>query len=138
MKFQRFQNGAAFLTKKILVADDEPLIVDLVRRKLEARGYLVCEARNGREALAQVQAEKPDLVVLDVMMPYMDGLEVLQNLRKVEATRFLPIIVLSAYEQDRRIWEKWNKPLDMLMIKPFDPVDLVNLIDTALAATETD
>jgi CheY-like chemotaxis protein len=76
--------------KKILVVDDERHIVRLIQVNLERQGYNVVTAHDGKEALEKVASEKPDLVVLDVMMPYMDGFEVLRTLRRNPETAELP------------------------------------------------
>ena len=75
------------MPKKILAVDDERHIVRLVQVNLQRAGYEVVTAYDGKEALEKVASEQPDLIVLDVMMPYMDGFEVLQNLRKNMSTR---------------------------------------------------
>lgn len=80
------------MPKKILAVDDEKHIVRLVQVNLERQGYEVVTASDGKEALEKVEEENPDLVVLDVMMPYMDGFEVLQNLRRNPSTREIPVI----------------------------------------------
>src|SRR5690606_26211955 len=72
---------------KILVVDDQPINVQLLKRKLEKEGFEILTAYNGQEALAQVAQTKPDLILLDVMMPDMDGLEVCQRLQADEASR---------------------------------------------------
>ena len=92
------------MPKKILAVDDERHIVRLVQVNLERAGYEVVTAFDGKDALEKVAAEQPDLVVLDVMMPYMDGFEVLQNLRKNPSTRELPVIMLTAKAQDADVF----------------------------------
>lgn len=82
---------------KILVADDEPLIRALLSRQLEEAGHEVVEAVDGESAVQQVQAELPDLVVLDVLMPTMTGLQVLSRLRGDPVTQTLPVILLTAF-----------------------------------------
>src|SRR5712691_2789329 len=81
---------------KILIVDDEPFNVDYLEQELEDLNYETVSARNGREALAQVAAEAPDLVLLDIMMPIMDGFEVLARLKADPAARDIPVIVISA------------------------------------------
>ncbi|MBI5689464.1 MAG: response regulator [Verrucomicrobia bacterium] len=80
----------------ILVVDDQPINVQLLKRKLEREGLRVSTAHNGLEALEQVGHEQPDLILLDVMMPDMDGIEVCQRLQSVEATRGIPVIFITA------------------------------------------
>ena len=84
------------MPKKILVVDDEKHIVRLVQVNLQKEGYEVIGAGNGREALERVAAEKPDLIVLDVMMPEMDGYETARAIRQMDRFRTLPIIALTA------------------------------------------
>ena len=80
----------------ILVVDDQPINVQLLKRKLEREGIQVTAAYNGAEALQLVKKEKPDLILLDVMMPDMDGIEVCQRLQADEATRSIPMIFITA------------------------------------------
>ena len=81
---------------KILVADDEPMIREALKRILESEGYEICEADNGKAACEAVSKNSPDLVLLDAMMPVMDGFQVLKTLRDNPATSSLPIIMLTA------------------------------------------
>jgi len=80
----------------ILVVDDQPINVQLLRRKLEREGIRVTAAYNGMEALKSVADKKPDLILLDVMMPDMDGIEVCQRLQANEDTRSIPVIFITA------------------------------------------
>src|ERR1700722_599005 len=81
---------------KILVIDDQPINVQLLKRKLEREGLEVVAAYNGRDGLALIKREKPDLVLLDVMMPDMDGIEVCQRMQADEETRPIPVIFITA------------------------------------------
>ncbi len=81
---------------KVLVVDDQPINVQLLKRKLEREGMAVATAHSGREALDLVAADKPDLILLDVMMPDMDGLEVCQHLQADDDTRSIPVIFITA------------------------------------------
>ena len=80
----------------ILVVDDEPDIVKLVTRLLEARGHRVGVARDGQEALDSAERERPDVIVLDLNLPKMDGFEVCQRLKSGEATRTIPVVMMTA------------------------------------------
>ncbi|HXJ67934.1 MAG TPA: response regulator, partial [Verrucomicrobiae bacterium] len=82
--------------QRILIADDEPDIRLVLRTRLERDGYSVLEARDGAEAVAMARSEMPDLIVLDVMMPEMDGVEVCNRLRASFTTRGIPVIMLTA------------------------------------------
>ena len=116
------------MPKKILAVDDEKHIVRLVQVNLERAGYQVVTANDGKEALEQVAAENPDLVVLDVMMPYMDGFEVLQNLRRNPATRDIPVIMLTAKAQDADVFKGWQSGVDCYLTKPFNPMELLSFV----------
>lgn len=116
------------MPRKILAVDDEKHIVRLVQVNLERAGYEVVTANDGKEALQKVEAENPDLVVLDVMMPYMDGFEVLQNLRRNPATRDIPVIMLTAKAQDADVFKGWQSGVDCYLTKPFNPMELLSFV----------
>src|SRR6266851_5571413 len=83
---------------KILIVDDEPLNVDYLEQELEDLGYETISAANGQEALEKVAAEAPDLILLDVMMPVLDGFTVCRILKDHEETRLIPIIIMTALD----------------------------------------
>lgn len=116
------------MPKKILAVDDERHIVRLVQVNLERQGYDVVTAFDGKEALEKIAAENPDLVVLDVMMPYMDGFEVLQTIRKNPDTRELPVIMLTAKAQDADVFRGWQQGVDCYLTKPFNPMELITFV----------
>jgi two-component system, OmpR family, alkaline phosphatase synthesis response regulator PhoP len=113
---------------KILVCDDERHIVRLIQVNLERQGYTVVTAFDGKEGLEKIRAEKPNLVVLDVMMPYMDGFEVLKTLRREPETEALPVIMLTAKAQDKDVFEGYHYGADMYLTKPFNPMELVSFV----------
>jgi len=121
--------------RTILVVDDEKDIRELVRFHLEQEGYALREAENGEQALAQVAAERPALVVLDLMLPGTDGLEVCRRLRAAEATRALPIIMLTAKaaEVDRVLGLELGA--DDYVTKPFSPRELVARVRAVMRRT---
>lgn len=116
------------MPKKILAVDDEKHIVRLVQVNLERAGYEVVTAYDGKEALDKVRDENPDLVVLDVMMPYMDGFEVLQTLRRNPETRDIPVIMLTAKAQDADVFKGWQSGVDCYLTKPFNPMELLSFV----------
>ncbi|HEV2471281.1 MAG TPA: response regulator [Chthonomonadales bacterium] len=122
--------------KKILAVDDERHIVRLVQVNLERAGYQVVTAFDGKEALEKVESEQPDMVVLDVMMPYMDGFEVLQQLRKNPMTRDLPVIMLTAKAQDADVFRGWQMNCDCYLTKPFNPMELISFVRRIFKAQE--
>jgi two-component system, OmpR family, alkaline phosphatase synthesis response regulator PhoP len=121
----------------VLVCDDERHIVRLIQVNLERQGYQVVTAFDGKEGLEKVRSEKPDLCVLDVMMPYMDGFEVLKNIRKDPETENLPVIMLTAKAQDKDVFEGYHYGADMYLTKPFNPMELVTFVKR-IAAGNTD
>ncbi len=120
---------------KILVCDDEKNIRRLVQVNLERAGYKVVTASDGKEALQQVVKERPELIVLDIMMPYMDGFEVLQNLRRNASTREIPVFMLTAKSQDSDIFRGWQSGVDCYLTKPFTPVELVSFVNRIFDTT---
>ncbi|MEJ5170424.1 MAG: response regulator [Fimbriimonadales bacterium] len=113
---------------KVLVCDDERHIVRLIQVNLERQGFQVVTAFDGKEGLEKVRSEKPDIVVLDVMMPYMDGFEVLKSIRREPETENLPVIMLTAKAQDKDVFEGYHYGADMYLTKPFNPMELVTFV----------
>ncbi len=118
--------------KKILVVDDEADVLDLVCMNLRAAGYAVATAENGAGALQKARAEKPDLIILDLMLPEMNGLEVCKVLKKEDATAAVPIIMLTAKteEVDRIVGLELGA--DDYVAKPFSPRELVLRVKSVL------
>ena len=112
------------MVAKILVVDDEPSIVKLVKTTLEARGYDVITANDGIEALAEAKTQKPDLILLDIMMPHMDGREARKQLLADPSTATIPVIHLSAVgDFEQQLKAVSEGPTDYIT-KPFTPRDL--------------
>ena len=111
--------------KKILLAEDEPHIARLVIFKLEREGYKVIWAKDGGEALESIKKSKPDLVLLDVMMPVMDGFEVLKKVKEDERLWKIPVIMLTAKGQIKDVEKGFDLGSDDYIIKPFRPAELV-------------
>ncbi|MCA1947185.1 MAG: response regulator transcription factor [Fimbriimonadaceae bacterium] len=123
---------------KVLVCDDERHIVRLIQVNLERQGYQVVTAFDGKEGLEKIRSEKPDIVVLDVMMPYMDGFEVLKSIRREPETENLPVIMLTAKAQDKDVFEGYHYGADMYLTKPFNPMELVTFVKRIAQGTEGD
>lgn len=115
--------------QKILVVDDEAKIVEVVKSYLENRGYSVCEAYNGREALDKFERENPALVILDLMLPDISGEEICKTLRKKSR---VPIIMLTAKVEEEDILEGLNIGADDYVAKPFSPRQLVARAEAVL------
>src|SRR6266568_5831977 len=117
---------------KILLVDDKPDILLLGRLNLEAEGYDVIEASDGQSALAAVARERPDLVILDVMMPGLDGWQVLSSIRNDQQTAHLPVIMVTAKAQERDQIHGWQLGATDYLTKPFAPNALVSSVRKAL------
>ncbi len=117
---------------RVLVVDDEKDVVELVKFLLERDGHQVLEAFNGREALERAFAEHPDLIILDIMMPEMDGYTVNARLTESDSTRRIPVIILTAKGQMRDVFEMASN-VAFYMEKPFDPKHLREKIQEVLA-----
>lgn len=115
--------------RKILVADDEPKLVEVVREYLEHDGYRVVSAGNGREALERFRQARPDLVVLDLMMPELDGLEVCRHLRRESD---VPIIMLTARAEEVDELLGLELGADDYVVKPFSPRALLARVRAVL------
>ena len=109
---------------RVLVADDDEDILSLVAFRLERSGYEVTVARDGQEALDGALKSAPDLAVLDVMMPKLDGYEVTRRLRKSEATARIPVILLTARVQEADVAQGFDAGADDYIKKPFSPQEL--------------
>jgi DNA-binding response OmpR family regulator len=109
----------------VLIADDDPDILELVSLTLERDGYEVVQARNGEEALRLAAERDLHLAVLDLMMPGIDGCEVTRRLRAAESERTLPILILSAFAEDRQAALALEAGADAYMKKPFSPRELL-------------
>lgn len=116
------------MAKKILVVDDEQNILQMVNQTLTRSGYKVTTSADGKDALEKVQANKPDLIILDIMMPYLDGFEVLQALRRKPETRNTPVIFLTAKNNDMDIFKGWQAGVNCYLIKPFNPSELIKYV----------
>lgn len=118
--------------KKILIADDRSEVVELVKVTLEGEGYRTIDASDGREALEKIRKEKPDLILLDIVMPKMDGFEVLSKVKKDPKTKEIPIVMLTA--QGQKVDQEKGRRLGArdYITKPFSPSHLLNKIEEIL------
>ena len=116
--------------KKILVVDDEQQLALAVKIRLQSRGYEVVTAADGKKGLEMLEREKPDLVVLDVLMPVMDGYSCLREINARIGRGKLPIIILTARDRMKDLFEL--EGIEDYIIKPFDHEDLLLRIERAL------
>ncbi len=112
------------MDRTVLVCDDERYILETVAYLVRQEGYRVLTAEGGREALRLAQAERPDLLLLDIAMPDLDGYAVCRQLKSAAATRGIYIILLTCLGQESDLEEGWRSGADELLSKPFDPRQL--------------
>ncbi|MFA5276335.1 MAG: response regulator, partial [Candidatus Omnitrophota bacterium] len=122
--------------RKILVVDDEKELVKLVTFNLSIAGYNVLSAKNGIEALEISEQENPDLIILDIMLPRIDGWEVCRRLRQNPHTTHIPIIILSALSEVNDKLKGFDLGIDDYVTKPFSPRELVVRVKRVLARSE--
>lgn len=117
------------MSKKILVIDDEPMVIRMVESALTMRGFVVTSAPNGYEGLIAARSQKPDLILLDVVMPDIDGHEVAKRLRKDERTAGIPVIHLSAVgDYDEQLQAMKDGSMDYIT-KPIKPSELADRVE---------
>jgi len=118
---------------KIMIVEDDPTTVKLLQFLLEKQEYVVCSCSNGKEAVESVAAEKPDLILMDVMMPEMDGIEATKKIKSEAAVSGVPIIILSALGQEMEVMKGLQSGADGYVVKPFDSQALLRLIEEKLS-----
>jgi CheY-like chemotaxis protein len=119
------------MTKRILVADDEQEIIDLVKTTLELGGYEVTSVTHGGQLPMVIKKEKPDLLILDVLLPGLDGYSLQLYMAQQEDTKNIPVIVASALPAARALFEKFPQ-VKMFFDKPFDPEQLLKKVKEIL------
>lgn len=129
--FYRLKKGVFSMAKRILVVDDEPDILKVVVFRLKKLGYDVATATNGIEAIDSVRENKPDIILLDLRIPVLDGVEVAKRLKSEDETRDIPIIIVTA--STHQVVEKAKEcNADDYIIKPFVPDELIGKIKNFL------
>ena len=117
---------------RLLVVDDDPVIVELLRINFEIEGFEVLSASDGEEGLRRARSEQPDLVLSDIMMPRLDGLQLLSRLRADPATATLPVVLLSAKAQHAEVEQGMALGAADYVTKPFDPLELIDRVNAVL------
>jgi CheY-like chemotaxis protein len=115
---------------RILIVEDDPNLRLVIRMVLERAGYEVTEARHGGDALESIAATLPDLVIADMTMPVMSGVELVDRIHADTAIAALPIVLLSGLQVEAAV----SRLVSAVVLKPFEPADLLNSIDRALRA----
>ncbi|MBI3450241.1 MAG: response regulator [Acidobacteria bacterium] len=111
--------------RKIVVADDDPIVLKFLAALLTDSGYEVTTAEDGEKALQRIREAQPDLVIMDLVMPYHDGFEITRSLRNSPATRQLPIIVLSMKDRESDVLRCFELGADDYIRKPFNALELL-------------
>jgi DNA-binding response OmpR family regulator len=119
--------------KRILICDDDPAILRVLQVNLEVEGYEALLAHHGEEALEVAQREKPDLIILDIMMPRLDGYQTCERLKASDDTKQIPVVFLSAKAQASDIEKGKGYGVDDYLTKPFDPDTLISTIERLLS-----
>ena len=119
--------------KRILVCDDDPVILRLLQVNLELEGYEVLLANHGEEAFEVAQTTRPDLIILDIMMPRMDGYQTIAALKANDGTQHIPVVFLSAKAQASDIEKGKEQGVADYLTKPFDPSDLLDVVERLVA-----
>ncbi len=112
-----------------MVVDDQPDILDIAKTILERSGYVVQTADSGMKVFSLLEEKKPDLIILDVMMPHMSGLEVLERLKKTAETSSIPVILLTGKVQQEDMQRGYKLGADYYVTKPFNTTQLINGIN---------
>jgi DNA-binding response OmpR family regulator len=122
------------MSATILVVDDDPVILQLLQVNFEMEGFTVITAADGRQGVDRTRAERPDIVVSDVMMPKMSGIELVAELKGDPDTQAIPILLLTAKAQQADIGAGMDAGADDYVTKPFEPLDLVDRVNRLLSA----
>ncbi len=122
---------------KIVVADDDPIVLKFLGALLVDAGYTVVTAEDGEKALQRIRETHPDLVIMDLVMPYHDGFEITRSLRQSPATRNLPIIILSMKEKETDVLRCFDLGADDYIRKPFNALELLARVRKVLGRRPT-
>lgn len=124
------------MTKKILVVDDEPYVHKLLQHHLERAGFEMVSAKSGLEAIEVAAREVPQLIVMDIMMPQMDGLMAIKQLKANEVTKAIPIIAITANTHVISQQEAESSGATMFLTKPFSPAQLLTEIQRLVSGSK--
>jgi len=120
------------MARHVLVVDDDPLIGQYLVDVLDGKGFTVTVARNGKEGLEAARSQRPDLILLDVMMPELNGFQVCEALRRDVALEAIPVVMLTAMENRKLNELAFEAGAEACMTKPFQPDRLINIINLAI------
>ena len=119
---------------KILMADDEPAVLEIMARKVVSTGFTVITASDGKTAWEKIQKENPDIVILDLVMPQMDGFAVLSQLRNnPPSKKWIPVVIISSMDEIQNVQKGFNLQADHYLVKPCSIEDVLKAIKLMLA-----
>jgi DNA-binding response OmpR family regulator len=121
--------------QRVLIVEDEPDIMELVKVTLSDEGYQLLEAKDGEIGFKRAVEEHPDLILLDIMLPKMDGYEICRRLKSDPDTATMPVLMLTAFGQKREIEEGFKVKADDYIVKPFEPLKLRERVRKFLVAS---
>lgn len=124
--------------RKIMIVDDDVEIANLVEATLTRDDYEIIKAHNGEEAVVRAEAEQPDLILMDVMMPKKDGYTACRNIRSNPATQHIKIVMLTSMGGDEQVKKGFEAGADGYMVKPFSPVALISKVSEMLGSEENE
>ena len=116
------------MKKRVLVVEDDAAVSYMIAQILRAEGYESAIAAEGRIALSMLRSNSFDMVILDVMLPGMDGISILKSIREEPDLNGVPVLMLSAKTDDATTWAGWRAGCDYYMTKPFDPDELLTIL----------
>ena len=122
---------------RILVVDDEPAILKIVSKRLELSGFEVSVSMDGNDALVKVQSVRPDLIILDVMLPGMNGFDICKQLKQDPATKEIPIVLFTAKESEQDYWTGMSVGADAYLTKPHGGKELELLVSRLVQALKS-
>jgi DNA-binding response OmpR family regulator len=117
---------------KILITEDEQELRQMLKLTMESAGYQVVTANNGREALERLNSDLPDVVLMDVMMPEMNGFDAMRKIKENPSTAHIPVVMLTALDDDASTAKGWKMGTSLYLKKPFVPGQLISYIQLIL------
>jgi DNA-binding response OmpR family regulator len=129
--------GSVMTGKKVLVIDDEPAMHKLLKVILEGDGFELVGPEEHGEAGDSINGKQPDLIILDIMMPEVDGFDILEGLKRDEHTKRIPVIVLSVRNMEEDIEKAISMGADLYLTKPFEPSGLLDAIHSVLSSADS-
>lgn len=127
-------NGGVGPRPLALIAEDASAQIRLIQICMERAGCRVAAVRDGCQAMSQIEIERPDIILLDVDLPGLNGFQVLDRVRKNPQTRTIPVIMLTAHAKDSVLFAEWADTADVFMTKPFSPEDLIATVRATLSS----